>query len=37
VEAQLHAFLTLTPDGGEWSASCLSHFTLVKVKNNASK
>jgi len=27
VVVQLHTFLTLAPDGGEWSASCLSCFT----------
>jgi len=27
VEAQIHAFLTTALDGGEWSVSCLSHFT----------
>jgi len=27
VEVQLHAFLTLAIDGGEWSASCPSCFT----------
>jgi len=28
VEVQLHTFLTLALNGGEQSASCLSHFTL---------
>jgi hypothetical protein len=27
VDVQLHV-LTLVPEGGEWSASCCSHFTL---------
>jgi hypothetical protein len=27
VEVHLHAFLTSAGDGGEWSASCLGHFT----------
>jgi hypothetical protein len=27
VEVQLHTFLTLAYDGGEWSASCPGHFT----------
>jgi len=27
VEVKLHAFLTSTLDGGEWSASCPSCFT----------
>lgn len=26
----LHAFLILILDGGEWSAACSSHFTLVE-------
>jgi len=25
-EVQLHTFLTLAPDGDEWSASCPGHF-----------
>jgi hypothetical protein len=28
VEIQVHIFLTLVLDGGEWSTSCPSHFTL---------
>jgi len=28
VEVQLHVFLTLALDGGEWSASRPGHFTL---------
>jgi len=27
VKVQLHAFLTLALDGGEWSTSCSSRFT----------
>lgn len=27
VDLQLVAFLTLVPEGREWSASCSSHFT----------
>jgi len=27
MDVYLHAFLTLTLDGGEWSALYLSHFT----------
>ena len=27
VDVQLHAFLTLVPEGAEWSASCCSRFT----------
>jgi hypothetical protein len=27
VKVELHIFLTLALDGGEWSASCPSHFT----------
>jgi hypothetical protein len=27
VEVWFHTFLTSAPDGGEWSASCSSHFT----------
>jgi hypothetical protein len=27
MEVQSHAVLTLTPDGGEWSASRPDHFT----------
>jgi hypothetical protein len=30
VEVQLHAFLTLALDGGEWSASCPGCFTPGK-------
>jgi hypothetical protein len=30
VEIQLHTFLTLALDGGEWSASHPSHFTPEK-------
>jgi len=26
VEVKHHAFLTLAPEGGDWSASCPSHF-----------
>jgi len=26
LDVQRHSFLTLTSDGGEWSASCPSHF-----------
>jgi hypothetical protein len=27
VKVQVHSFLTLTLDGGEWSVSCPNHFT----------
>jgi len=27
VKVQVHSFLTLALDGGEWSVSCPSHFT----------
>lgn len=27
VDVKLHAFLTLVPEGGEWSASCCIRFT----------
>jgi hypothetical protein len=30
VEIQLHTFLTLTLDGGEWSSSFLGHLTSRK-------
>ena len=27
LEVQLHTFLTLVQDAGEWSAACSGHFT----------
>jgi hypothetical protein len=30
IEAQFHTFLIMALDGGEWSASCPSHFTPMK-------
>jgi hypothetical protein len=31
IEVQLHSFLTLVLVGGEWSASCPTHFTLGEI------
>jgi len=40
VKVQIHAFLTLTLDGSEWSASCPGHFnpretTLASIGQEA--
>jgi hypothetical protein len=37
VEVQLHAFLTLTPDGDEWSVECLGHHNPRKEPLDAQK
>jgi hypothetical protein len=34
VEVWLYAFLTATPDGGEWSASRAGRFTLEERAND---
>jgi len=30
---ELHSFLTLSLDGGEWSALCPGHLTLEKMSS----